>query len=125
MTEPSPLVIRRQEISLRPEPGALSVTESILVENPTSTCYVGRAPQEGWEPVTLRLAIPAGLRADYVSQGVLRAPLLDFQDGLVTGIAWPPGQRELNFTYVLPNKSKYYRWKRPSGLALLRASRAG
>ena len=59
IAEPSPLVIRRQEIVLRPEPGVLRVTESLTIENPASASYVGKASKEGGEPITLQLGIPA------------------------------------------------------------------
>lgn len=51
MAEPNPLLARRHEIVVRSETGALRVTETILVENPTSTCYVGQAASEDAEPV--------------------------------------------------------------------------
>jgi hypothetical protein len=59
VAEPSPLVARRHEILVRPAPGALEVTETILVDNPTARSYVGRPASEGGEPVTLELAIPS------------------------------------------------------------------
>ena len=63
VAEPCPLVIREQEITLCPKPGALDVTESMVVDNPSNTCYVGAAAKEGEEPVTLRLAIPSNFGA--------------------------------------------------------------
>ena len=44
VTHPNPLVIRKLEITICPQPGTLKVTESMLVENPSSTCYVGQCP---------------------------------------------------------------------------------
>ena len=58
VAHPSPLVIRRHEITVRPEPGALHVAESILVDNPSLKSYVGESEHEGDEPVTLALAVP-------------------------------------------------------------------
>jgi hypothetical protein len=116
VTDPNPLVIRRQEIVLRPGPGVLYVTESILVENPTSACYVGRASHEGWEPVTLRLAIPRDFAQTTFHKEFFGRRFAISKEGLVTGIPWPPGPRELSFTYVLPNTNKHYRWERPLDL---------
>ncbi|MFW6125137.1 MAG: hypothetical protein ACOC46_03225, partial [Pirellulales bacterium] len=62
VAEPNPLVVRRHEIVLEPQPGALTVSETMHIENPTRTCYVGRAETEGAEPVTLRLSIPSHFR---------------------------------------------------------------
>lgn len=116
VAEPCPLVIRRQEVSLRHEPGAVSVSESILVENPSSTCYVGRAGEEGGAPVTLRLAIPSDFsRVTFNEEFYGRR--FSIADGkLVTAIPWPPGKRELKFTYLLPLQSRYRCWQRPLDL---------
>ncbi len=35
---------------------------------------------------------------------------------LVTGVPWPPGRRELRFTYLLPNLDGHYVWRRPLDL---------
>ena len=34
----------------------------------------------------------------------------------MTGVPWPPGQRELTFSYVLPNTQRHYVWQRPLDL---------
>ncbi len=114
--EPNPLVIRRQEILIRPQAGALCVTESLLVENPSPLCYVGRGTQPGIEPVTLRLAIPSDFeRATFAQEFYGRR--FSLADGrLVTGIPWPPGQRELKLTYTLPNHQRHFCWQRPLDL---------
>ena len=116
VAEPCPLVIRRQEIAMRHEPGALYVTESILVDNPTATCYVGRAGEEGSQPITLQMAIPSEFtRVTFHEEFYGRR--FGIADGkLVTGIPWPPGRRELAFTYVVPTKAASYRWQRPLDL---------
>jgi len=116
VTEPNPLVIRRAEIVIRPEPGFLYVTESLLVENPAPACYVGRAAEEGGEAVTLRLAIPPEFGRTTFFQEFFGRRFTISKQGLVTGIPWPPGRRELSYTYVLPNTNRYYRWERPLDL---------
>jgi len=112
---PNPLVARRYEIVVRPEPGALRVTETILVDNPTSTCYVGEAA-EGVEPVTLELAIPPDFdRTTFNKEFFGRR--FSLADGrLVTGIPWPPGEKELTFTYILRNEERCRSWERPLDL---------
>jgi len=119
--EPSPLAIRRQEILIRPQPGALCVTESLLVENPSPLCYVGRSTQPGSEPVTLRLAIPPDFeRATFAQEFYGRR--FSLADGtLATGIPWPPGRRELKLTYTLPNRQRHFCWQRPLDLPCDRA----
>jgi hypothetical protein len=116
VAEPCPLVIRRQEIVLRHQPGALRVTESILVDNPTATCYVGRAGEKGAQPITLQLAVPSEFTRTTFHEEFYGRRFGIVEEKLVTGIPWPPGQRELTFTYVVPTKSTSYRWQRPLDL---------
>lgn len=116
VAESSPLVIRRQEVVLRNEPGSVRVTESILVDNPTNICYVGRPTKEGSEPITLALAIPPEFNRTTFQEEFYGRRFTIAGGKLVTGIPWPPGQRELKFTYVVPTKSPSYRWQRPLDL---------
>jgi hypothetical protein len=109
---PNPLVVRRHTITLRPRPGVLEVTESMLIDNPAAACYVGRTAAEGAEPVTLRLAIPADFeRVTFAGEFFGRRFALAGGQ-LVTGIPWQPGQRELTFTYVLPAAQRQGVWER-------------
>jgi len=112
VAEPSPLVIRRHEITVRPEPGVLYVTESMLVANPSSKSYVGQPAHEGDEPVTLRLAVPSDFERLTFEQESFgrRFSLVDGK--LVTSIPWTPGDRELRFTYVLRNARADCVWER-------------
>jgi hypothetical protein len=113
---PNPLVVRRHSITLCPQPGVLRVTESLLIDNPSLACYVGQAPSEHREPVTLRLAIPANFaQVTFASEFFgRRFSLIDGK--LVTGVPWPPGQRELTFSYLLTDVQQRYVWKRPLDL---------
>ncbi len=43
VASPSPLVLKKMDVTIRPETGLLKVTESLLLENPSHTCYVGEA----------------------------------------------------------------------------------
>ena len=113
---PNPLVVRRHEIILSPQPGVLEVTESMLIDNPSSACYVGQAGGQDAEPVTLQLAIPAAFqRVTFVGEFFGRRFSL-VGGKLVTSVPWPPGQRELKFSYWLPNTGRHYVWQRPLGL---------
>jgi hypothetical protein len=116
ITAPCPLVIRRQDISMRFRPGALSVTESIVVDNPTRRCYVGACSKDGGEPVTMQLSIPPKFeRVTFQTEFFGRRFCL-LGDILATSVPWPPGERELKFTYVLPVQQGYYLWQRPMDL---------
>jgi hypothetical protein len=114
--EPCPLVARRHEIVIRPQPGSLSVSEKILIDNPTSKCYVGRPAHDGAEPVTLELSIPPDFEQTTFQREFFgrRFSLVDGK--LVTSLPWQPGARELEFTYVLRNDRKHLVWERPMDL---------
>jgi hypothetical protein len=113
---PSPLVVRRHTITLYPEPGVLRVTESMLIDNPSTACYVGRAAGESGEAETLQLAIPASFQQVTFASEFYGRRFSLIGGRLVTGIPWPPGQRELTFSYVLPNAERCYVWQRPLDL---------
>jgi hypothetical protein len=116
---PNPLVVRRHTITLSPEPSILRVTESMSIDNPSAACYVGQVAGENvpnLQPVTLQLAIPSDFEqvtfaSEYFGR---RFSLIDGR--LATGVPWPPGQRELTFSYVLANTERRSVWQRPLDL---------
>ncbi len=116
VADPSPLVLRRHEITLQPEPGALRVTEKLLIENPSSRTYVGRPAREGGRAATLRLSVPSDFRRTTFHQEFYGRQFTLIDGRLVTDIPWPPGRREVAFTYVLPNEERYGVWQRPLDL---------
>jgi hypothetical protein len=116
ITFPNPLVVRRHTITLCPEPGVLRVTESMLIDNPSAACYVGQTVGDNPAPVTLQLAIPADFtQVTFASEFFGRRFSL-VQGRLVTGVPWPPGQRDLTFSYVLANTKRHCLWQRPLDL---------
>ena len=113
---PNPLVIRRMEIDITPEPGVLRVTESLVVDNPSSTCFVGESSSPSAEPVTLRLNIPSDFERTTFDEEFLGRRFAIQDGGLVTGIPWPPGRREVKYTYTLKNAETFRCWDRPLDL---------
>jgi len=108
----NPLVVRQHTIALYPELGVLRVTESMLIDNPSAACYVGQAAGDDTEPVTLQLAIPADFaQVTFASEFFGRRFSL-LNGKLVTSVPWPPGQRELTFSYVLASTKQHYVWQR-------------
>ena len=101
---------------MRFQSGALSVTESIIVDNPTRRCYVGARSQEGGEPITMQLSIPPNFERTTFQTEFFGRRFFLLGDKLATSIPWPPGQRELKFTYVLPIQQGFYLWQRPLDL---------
>jgi hypothetical protein len=104
---PSPLVAERHDILVEPEAGVLKVTETIMVNNPTATCYVGSEGSTGAAPDTLRLAIPEDFQhATFYREFFGRQ--FRVRDGqVVTSIPWPPGQREVKLTYLIANDKRH------------------
>jgi hypothetical protein len=113
---PCPLVIRRQDISMRFQSGAILIAESIIVDNPSPQCYVGARAQECSEPITMQLSIPPKFERITFETEFFGKRFYLLGDKLVTSVPWPPGERELKFTYVLPVQQGYYLWQRPMDL---------
>ena len=116
ITEPNPLVIRDWDLVLDPEPGALRVTETMVIENPEPTTYVGQIPDGGAEPVTLQLGISSDFERVTFSKEFYGRQFALINGKLVTDIPWTPGQRELQFSYVLRNDGRHRVWTRPLDL---------
>ena len=57
--EPNPLVIRQHDILVTPSTGAIEVTETLVIDNPSKFCYVGQSMDGPDRVVTLRLSIPS------------------------------------------------------------------
>ena len=110
--DPSPLVVEDHKIVVQAESGVLRVRETMLIDNPSTTCFVGRPQHEGGGPVTLQLGIPADFeRITFDQEGFGRQFQL-INGKLVTGVPWPPGKRELGFSYVIANQQGTRVWQR-------------
>lgn len=116
VSEPSPLVLRRHDITLEPESDALRVTESLLIDNPSTLTYVGKPAHEGGRAATLRLAIPSDFRRTTFHSEFYGRQFTLIGGRLVTDVPWTPGKHELAFTYVLPNSQRERVWERPLDL---------
>jgi len=113
---PNPLVLKKMDVTIRPETGLLKVTESLLLENPSHTCYVGQAAHDGADPITLELSVPPDFERTTFDQEFFGRRFAMINNKLVTSVPWPPGQRELRYTYVLRNTQEVSRWTRPLDL---------
>ena len=98
------------------KPDCLKVTESLVLENPSHTCYVGKAAHEGADPVTLELSIPPEFERTTFDLEFFGRRFSAVNGKVVTSIPWPPGTRELRYTYVLRNTQEIAEWKRPLDL---------
>jgi hypothetical protein len=111
----SPLIAMRHNINVEKGVGLLKITESILISNPSLTTYVGESQSDA-APVTLRLSIPPNFdRVTFDSEFYgRRFRITDHQ--LVTDMPWPPGDRELKFTYRVPIEQSGGIFRRPLNL---------
>jgi hypothetical protein len=98
---PSPLISPRHEIVIKAGEGFLDVAETLVVDNPSRTTFVGQKTDD--RPlVTLRLSLPAGIEKVTFDRE-FHGRNFQLQDGhLTTDLPWPPGSRELKFLYRMP-----------------------
>jgi hypothetical protein len=94
------------------EPGAVHVTEAMLIDNPGTETYVGRSAGEGMQPVTLRLGIPAEFERITFEEEQFGRQFAAIDGKLSTGIPWMPGQRWMRFTYTLRSEDADRVWQR-------------
>ena len=116
ITEPNPLVIRDCDLVLHPQPGALRVTETMVIENPEPKTYVGQIPEGGVDPITLQLGIASDFERVTFTKEFYGRQFALVNGKLVTGVPWTPGHRELQYSYVLRNDEQRRVWKRPLDL---------
>ena len=110
--DPSPLVVEDHTILVTAEPGAIRVRETMQISNPSLSCYVGHPMHDGGGPITLQLGIPSDFeRITFDKEGFGRQFQL-INGKLVTGIPWPPGTRELSFSYVIAHCAGDRIWQR-------------
>ena len=111
VASPSPLVSRRHEMAITAGEGFLEVTETLAIENPSRTTFVGYKENDR-PPVTLRLSLPDGIEKVTFDRE-FHGRNFRLQEGkLITEIPWPPGNRELKFIYRVPVERTYAAFER-------------
>jgi len=99
----NPLVADLHEIDIQIQEGTLKVTETLTINNPSVTTYVGQA-DSGSSLTTLSLLIPDGFeRVTFHNEFNGRHFMLR-DKRLVTDVPWTPGKREVKFSYHLPSE---------------------
>jgi hypothetical protein len=111
----SPLTAAHHDIDVEVEKQMMKVRETLLVSNPSRTTYVGHS-QGAEGPVSLSLSIPANFdRLTFDSEFYgRRFRIVDHR--VVTDIPWPPGDKELAFTYRIPLEQSAGLLQRPLDL---------
>jgi hypothetical protein len=109
---PSPLIVERHDIDLTLQPDVMEISETLLVTNNSRASYVGEQVGDR-PPATFRLSVPANFdRVTFDSEFYgRRFRVVDRQP--VTDIPWPPGGRELKFTYRIPIEASGGTFRRP------------
>jgi hypothetical protein len=99
--EPSPLVAKKHDLMIQASIGVLEITETMLIENPTRSTYVGKKTRDT-APVTLRLSLPADFESVTFHDEFHGRSFFVLDGKLMTDIPWPPGHRQITFTYRIP-----------------------
>jgi len=99
--EPSPLIAKKYELTVAASAGVLEITESMLIENPTQSTYVGKKTRKT-APVTLRFSLPEDFESVTFHDEFHGRSFFVLDGKLMTDIPWPPGSRQIAFTYRIP-----------------------
>lgn len=98
---PSPLICRRYKIQLRPQVGFCDITETLEVDNPTLTTYVGETSADH-PTVTLKWDLPPGVEKVTFEKEFHGRNFHFTPRGLATQLPWKPGRQEIRFSYRIP-----------------------
>jgi hypothetical protein len=98
---PCPLIVRSHDIRVWSEKGALYVSESLRIDNPSQKTFVGESISD-MPPVTLRLSIPDDFEKVTFDEEFYGRQFMVLDGRVLTSLPWPPGERTVEFTYVLP-----------------------
>jgi hypothetical protein len=111
----SPLSVERHDIDIEVGKRVLAITEALLISNRSRSTYVGETKGDE-APITLRLSVPPNFdRVTFDSEFCgRRFRIVDHQ--LLTDMPWPPGKRELKFTYRMPIEESGGEFIRPLDL---------
>jgi hypothetical protein len=101
VTSPNPLTADFHEVDVEIKKGALEVSETLSINNPSLATYVGEPGSES-SPTTLSLSIPDGFERVTFGNEFNGRHFKLRDKRLVTNIPWTPGKREIKFTYLLP-----------------------
>ena len=103
---PSPLVVRHHEIAVELGAEYISVAETVVIDNPTLTAYVGQGSDDR-PPDTLRLSLPEKLEQITFQKEFHGRNFRLEEKNLITDLPWRPGKQEVKVLYRLPPDQKH------------------
>lgn len=112
ITTENPLVAEQHEFDIAVDGQTLTITETLLLSNPTRATYVGRTMGNG-PPVTFWLSIPKNFDRVTFDKEFFGRRFLVVDHRPVTDIPWLPGKQQLRFTYHIPLAESEGRFRRP------------
>jgi hypothetical protein len=98
---PSPLIAERHEIEIRSTSNSMEISEIQVINNPSNATYVGEK-SNATSVETLSIGIPDGFERVTFSSEFHGRRFRIAENRILTDIPWPPGKRELKYTYQLP-----------------------
>jgi hypothetical protein len=98
---PSPLTAARHDIDITMDERLMKVSETLIVSNRARTTYVGEPYADG-PPVSLQLSIPESFDRVTFDREFFGRRFRVVDHRVVTDLPWPPGDKELKFTYQVP-----------------------
>jgi hypothetical protein len=101
ISTPCPLVAKRHDIDVTVDGQVLTITESLLLHNPSRATYVGQSMGAA-PPPTFWLSIPQNFDRVTFDKEFFGRRFFVVDHRPVTDMPWLPGERELRFTYRIP-----------------------
>jgi hypothetical protein len=115
-TGPSPLRLRQFDLAIQRLDGALQVSETLEIENPTAFTYIGQPQGAGSRATTMALGIPSNFRRATFDEKFYAQQFVWDQGRLITDVPWTPGRRVVSLTYILPPEERLWTFRRPLDL---------
>lgn len=116
-TDPSVILIRRDDMFVVSNERGAAVIESVTVANTDQRAYIGRGEALSDDPsgASLGFALPPGARDIAILESDLDIPdLVPIGSGVAATIAIPPGETRVTFSYSLPSAAGNIDLSRPA-----------
>lgn len=116
-TDPSVIVIQRDDMFVVSNEKGAAVIESVTVANTDERAYIGRGAALTDDPsgASLGFALPPGARDIAILESDIDIPdLVPIGEGVAATVAIPPGETRVTFSYTLPSSAGNIDLSRPA-----------